>query len=87
MVLLILTPFGLPEVIEAAKIANASVWLNAGLLETAKVAEVRADGLDLTVFTRWVDPEDIAEVDDALSTIREHHPARMLFVECPGPAR
>jgi hypothetical protein len=87
MVLLILTPFGLPEVTEAAKIANASVWLNAGLLETTKVAELRAEGLDLTVFTRWVDPEDIAEVDDALSTMREHHPGVMLFVECPDPVR
>jgi hypothetical protein len=87
MVLLILTPFGLPEAIEAAKTANASVWLNAGLLETIKVAELRAAGLDLTVFTRWVDPQDSAEVDDAVSTMREHHPGRMLFVECPDSAQ
>jgi hypothetical protein len=87
MVLLILTQFGLPETIEAARTANASVWLNAGLLETTKVAELRAAGLDLTVFARWVDPQDSAEVDDAVSTMREHHPGRMLFVECPDPAQ
>ena len=87
IVLLILTPVGLREAIEAARTANASVWLNAGLLETIKVAELRAAGLDLTVFTRWVDPKDSVEVDDAVSTMREHHPGRMLLVESPDPTR
>jgi hypothetical protein len=83
MVLFLLTKEGLAEAIEAARVAKMSVWVNAGLIERAEVSQLRAGGLDLTVMTRRIDPWDPAEVEDVVSTIREHHADRMLCVEWP----
>jgi hypothetical protein len=86
MVLLILTGSGMDDALEAALVAKAPVWLNAGLLGSAEVTQLRARGLDLTTMAFRTDPLDREEVEDVVNTVREHHPGQMLFVEWPDPA-
>lgn len=85
MVLLILTNDGITETIDAAHVGKTPVWVNAGLIGPAEVAQRRADGLNLTVMAHWIDPYDREEVEDTVSTIREHHPHQMICVEWPSP--
>lgn len=81
LVLLALTKHGLPEILDLARSSHLAVWLNDGLLDTTSLDRLRAEGLDLTNFTRWIDPADEAAVQDAVETIRAHHPRQTLYIE------
>jgi hypothetical protein len=87
MVLLILTVAGMADALEGALVAKAPVWLNADLLGSVEVAQLCARGLDLTTMAFRIDPLDHEEVEDAVNTVREHHPRQMILVEWPDPAR
>jgi hypothetical protein len=86
VVLLILAGFNLADVLETARGSNTPVWINAGLIGSDEVAGLRAAGLDLTTILHWIDPFDRADIDDMVSTMRQHHPRRMIVVEWPDPA-
>jgi len=83
VVFLILTGLNLADAIATARRSESPVWVNADLVGPAEAAQLRADGLNLTTISHWIDPMDRADVDDMLATMREHHPGHMLAVEWP----
>ena len=56
------------------------LWVNAGVLSSSELAELRTHGLDVTQFTRLV-PLEGQGLDDAIGTIKEHHPSSSVWVE------
>ena len=86
MVLLILVGVNLADVLETARGSNTPVWVNAGLIGSDEVAVLRGAGLALTTISHWIDPFDRADIDDMVTTMREHHPREMIVVEWPEPA-
>jgi hypothetical protein len=76
-----LTKQGLDEILDTAFSREAALWVNHGLLQAPDLERLRADGFDLTNFTRWVDPADQAEIESAVETINEHHPGQVLYIE------
>jgi hypothetical protein len=81
LVLFALTKRRLAELFDLARGREAAIWVNKGLLETADLARLRADGFDLTDFTYWVDPADGAAIQHAVEIIKEHHPDKVLYIE------
>ena len=49
------------------------------MLSAIEVQRLRADGIEITVFSRPVRTED--EIEDAMSTLTEHHPGEPVWVE------
>lgn len=81
MVLFALTRQGLAELLGSSKSRGVAIWVNDGLLASPDMDGLRADGVELTNFTRWIDPNDQAAIELAVETIREHHPDHAVFVE------
>lgn len=81
MVLFALTRQGLAELLGSSRSREVAIWVNHGLLATSDLDGLRADGVELTNFTRWIDPNDQAAIELAVQTIREHHPDQAVFVE------
>jgi hypothetical protein len=81
LVLFALTKQGLAEIIESATSRDAALWVNDGLLAPRDLARLRAEGFELTNFTRWIDPADQADIASAVETIKEHHPGQVLYIE------
>jgi hypothetical protein len=81
LVLFALTKHGLVEMFDLARDGKQPIWLNHGLLDVANLEQLRAEGFDLTNFVHWIDPADESAVQDAVETIREHHPDQVLYIE------
>lgn len=56
------------------------LWINAGMLSTSELTVLRAQGLEVTEFSRPIPLEDQG-LDDAISTIKEHHPSSPVWVQ------
>ncbi|KPN19847.1 hypothetical protein AO715_07785 [Xanthomonas sp. Mitacek01] len=57
-----------------------ALWLSSGVLDACELAELRAQGLSVTDFTGAIDANDAVELEVALDTIAEHHPAQAIWV-------
>ena len=73
-VCLVLTEAGVQEAIAHVRDRGGAIWLNDGLMDRASVDALWAEGLDVTLLTRWIDPTDDDAIDDVLATMVEHHP-------------
>lgn len=81
MVLFALTKHGLTDMFNLARGRKITVWVNQGLLDDVNLERLRAEGFDLTNFTRWIDPAVEVEIQQAIWTIKDHHPGDVLYVE------
>jgi hypothetical protein len=81
LVLFALTKHGLAEMFHFARGGKVAIWVNQGLLDEANLERLRSEGFNVTNFTRWIDPADEFVVQEAVETIREHHPNQALYVE------
>jgi hypothetical protein len=81
MVYLALTVAGARELADLAQREKMPVWLNSGTLNERQIQKLREAGLNVTTFTKRVDPADLEAIADAVSTIAEHHPGHTIWVE------
>ncbi|MBB6189220.1 hypothetical protein [Rhodanobacter sp. MP7CTX1] len=81
MVLFALTKQGVAEILDSVISRETALWVNHGLLAAPDLERLRAEGFELTNFTRWIDPADQADIESAVETIREHHPGQVLYIE------
>jgi hypothetical protein len=81
LVFFALTRHGLDEILDLAKGKSAPIWVNQDLLDAADLDRLRSEGLNLTDFAYWIDPSDEPCVQEAVETIREHHPNQALYIE------
>ena len=81
MVLFALTKQGVAEILDSGSSREGVLWVNHGLLEAPDLERLRAEGFELTNFTRWIDPADQADIESAVETIKEHHPGQVLYIE------
>lgn len=81
LVFFALTIQGLADMFDLTRGKSAPIWVNLGVLDAAELNRLRSEGYDLTDFMYWIDPSDASSVQEAVETIREHHPAQVLFIE------
>lgn len=72
---------GVAEWFNLAQGSKAAIWVNQGLLEATDLTRLRAEGFDLSDFTYWVDPAEEVAIQNAVETVREHHPGKVFYVE------
>ncbi len=58
-----------------------TLWVNKDILTDAELLEIRAAGLSITNFTAVIDGNDDTAVNDAVDTIKQHHPKECVWVE------
>ncbi len=78
MVALVLTRSGFDDMRPRIDARRDAIWVGAGVLSAAEVAELRRSGINLTVFSHPLDPE---RLDSDIGTVVEHHPGEVLWVE------
>jgi hypothetical protein len=61
--------------------ASVTLWVNKDVLSDSELKEVRAAGLSVTDFTRMIDILDGVAVDEAVDTIKQHHPNECVWLE------
>jgi len=81
MVFLILTRKGFDDILERVDTRRDAVWVHAGVLSQQEIADLRSAGWDLTDFIK-----PSSDLISDTETIREHHPAQVIWVECPDPS-
>ena len=84
MIFFALTRSGYDALVEGLGDVPSQLWVNYGVLSPAELAALRSNGKDVTDFTSPISRTNKLEFEDALHTIREHHPGHSLWVE-QGP--
>ena len=75
---LALTRTGVASVIQSGGTASP-LWIGSDVLSEPEIAYLRGTGVDLSVFIHPV--RTSAEIEDAVPTLREHHPDQAVWVE------
>jgi len=62
------------------KVRDFPLWTVNGVLSAEEMAALRTEGLDVSVFTYTLELDDAVGIQDALETIREHHPEQTVWI-------
>jgi len=79
MIYLAMTSQGLHEILDIAKDKRLHVWCGADALSEAEFEQLPFDRL--TRFDYTLADADTLTLEDALSTIKEHHPGQRIWIE------
>jgi hypothetical protein len=55
------------------------IWIGSDLMSEAEIGQLRAAGIEVSVFIHAVRTKE--EIEDAVPTIREHHPNSTVWIE------
>ena len=61
--------------------APSPLWVNYGVLSESELSQLRAQGVDVTNFTRLIVRSNESGFENALHAIHEHHPELPIWVE------
>ena len=78
MVYLILEARALNEVI---KLPGVAIWAGSNVLTELNHKELVAEGINVTRFNHPISGVNRSELEEALETIEEHHPAESIWVQ------
>lgn len=81
LVVFALTKHCRADLIAMLRQSKTPIWVNHGLLSATELAQFRVEGIDITNFANWINPSDSEAVQQAVATIKEHHPNQAIFVE------
>ena len=81
MVIFVITREGFKELETIIKTAQYPVWISANILSKEELDLVRSLGVEITNFTYDISIQDINSINEALSTISEHHPHKRIWLE------
>ena len=79
MVFLVLTKQGFQKVQKEVKINNLIIWVNNNILSENELTLYRNQGFQITNFFYTINSTDT--IEEALTTISEHHPNEPIFIE------
>ena len=86
MVYFILSRHGYDQLVASGGLPTSPLWVSGGVLSVDELSDLRSRGFDITDFHGQIDPTDPDEVDEAVDTIRLHHPSQVVWVEYPHAA-
>jgi len=78
MPLLALTRAGVAGAVQNNEQADP-IWIGSDVLSETEIQQLRAAGREVTVFIHAVRTSD--EIEDAIPTLREHHPNSTVWIE------
>jgi hypothetical protein len=81
VVFLALDPDAAAQAIAVARQIGAAVWVGSDAMSHDEHYRIAAEGVNLTRFAYQLVNATAAVVDDALETVREHHPGEVVWVQ------
>ena len=81
MVYFVLTRAGYDELIAQRGSTPSPLWINDGVLSASELLELREAGVEVTNFTRFIDPQNVNEIEEAIFTVQDHHSGQRIWVE------
>jgi hypothetical protein len=88
MVYLVLRRTALSEAIRAARQTGSAIWVGSDVTTAEEKSHLQSEGVNLTIFTYPLSHalRERSWKMHALSTIVEHHPGDVVWVQhvCPG---
>ena len=80
-VYLALEPAAAREAIHLARQTGCVVWVGSDGITAEEHNTLTAEGLNVTRFCYTLSDATFEEIEDALSTVREHHPRAIIWVQ------
>jgi pectate lyase len=81
MVYFILSRHGYDQLVASGGLPNSPLWVSGGVLSVDELSDLYVRGFNINNFHNQIDPGDPEEVDEAVDTIRLHHPGQVVWVE------
>jgi hypothetical protein len=81
MVYFVLSRHGYDQLVTSSDPPQSPLWVNGGVLAAEELTQLRGRGFDVTDFHHSINPRDIGAVEEAVDTIRLHHPGQVVWVE------
>jgi len=81
MVFFVISRRGFEDYLSLEKELSAPLWISAGILSISELEALRYRGADVTDFNYEIGLNENEVIDDAIETIREHHPDKVIWVE------
>lgn len=81
MVYFVLTRSGYDELIAQRGFTPSPLWVNEGVLSATELLRLHEAGVKVTNFTRFIDPHNMTEIEEAVFTVQDHHSNQRVWVE------
>ena len=81
MVIFITSKIGFEEMKNTISTKKHAIWIGNGVLADEEIKNYRSSGINLSVFDAHYDLSNSEHIEDAILTIKEHHPNERIFVE------
>lgn len=81
MVFFAITREGLESYLQLQRF-DLPLWLSHGIADEAMKEKMLSMGVASSTFVYTIDPSDHDVIEDALDTIREHHPEESIWISC-----
>jgi hypothetical protein len=81
MVFFALTRSGYQELVSILGRTPSPIWVSEGVLTDAEIAKLHSADIDVSNFTSVIDGNSVEEVEEAIETIKLHHPGQSVWVE------
>jgi len=80
VVFFVISRKGFEDYLLFAEKLSAPLWISAGILSTSELEAIRCRGTDVTDFNYEIGVNENEVIDDAIETIKEHHPGEVIWV-------
>ena len=81
MVFFVLTRAGYEELVAQFGKPPSPLWVNAGVLSTSELSQLREAGYDVTDFAKSIDIQNNSALETAIDTVQQHHFGHRVWVE------
>lgn len=80
MVFFVISRKSFEDYLSLAEKISTSLWISADILSASELKELRCRGVDVTDFNYEIGLSEVEVIDDAIKTIKEHHPNEVIWV-------
>ncbi|MGZ5053918.1 MAG: hypothetical protein ACXWAT_03115 [Methylobacter sp.] len=81
MVFFVISRKGFEVYLAVIEKLSAPLWISAGIISQSELDSLRSRGADVTNFNYEIGLNEHEVIDDAIETIREHHPDEVIWVQ------
>lgn len=81
MVFFVISRKGFEDYLTFKEKLAAPLWISAGVISQSELESLRYSGADVTDFNYAIGLNENEIIDDAIETIKEHHPDEVIWVQ------
>lgn len=81
MIFFVISRKGFESYLSVATNVSAPLWVSAGVLSQSELDELRSREVNITNFNYEIGLNETEVIEDAIETIREHHPDEVIWIQ------